>query len=81
MQPAPIGQDRLGRSHKGGLGIVGGLNLGGSVELVHNPVEVMNLAMEKGAAMALFPVSCRQALVDLAMRALNRSATSMLPML
>jgi hypothetical protein len=26
--------------------IVGGLNLGGSVALVHNPVEVMELAME-----------------------------------
>jgi ATP-dependent Lon protease len=55
----------LGRSLKGGLAIVGGLNLGGSVELVHNPVDVMELAMEKGAGMALLPVSCRRALVDL----------------
>jgi ATP-dependent Lon protease len=55
----------LGRSLKGGLAIVGGLNLGGSVELVHNPIEVMELAMEKGAGMVLLPVSCRRALVDL----------------
>jgi ATP-dependent Lon protease len=55
----------LARSLKGGLAIVGGLNLGGSVELVHNPVEVMELAMEKGAGMVLLPVSCRRALVDL----------------
>jgi ATP-dependent Lon protease len=55
----------LGRSLKGGLAIVGGLNLGGSVELVHNPIEVMELAMEKGAGMVLIPVACRRALVDL----------------
>jgi ATP-dependent Lon protease len=55
----------LGRSPKGGLAIVGGLNLGGSVEPVRNPVEVMELAMEKGAQMVLLPVSCRRALVDL----------------
>jgi len=55
----------LGRSLKGGLAIVGGLNLGGSVELVHNPIEVMELAMEKGAGMVLLPVSCRRALLDL----------------
>jgi ATP-dependent Lon protease len=55
----------LGRSLKGGLAIVGGLNLGGSVEQVHNPVEVMELAMEKGAGMVLLPVSCRRMLVDL----------------
>jgi ATP-dependent Lon protease len=42
-----------------------GLNLDGSVELVHNPIEVMELAMEKGAGMMLLPVSCRRALVDL----------------
>ena len=30
---------------------MGGLNLGGSVESVHNPIEVMELAMEKGAGM------------------------------
>ncbi len=55
----------LSRSLKGGLAIVGGLNLGGSVEPVHDPVEVMELAMEKGAGMVLLPVSCRRALVDL----------------
>jgi ATP-dependent Lon protease len=37
----------LGCSLKGGLAKVGALDLGGSVELVHNPIEVMELAMEK----------------------------------
>ena len=55
----------LGRSLKGGLVIVGGINLGGSIEPVHNPVDVVELAMEKGAGMVLLPVSCRRALVDL----------------
>ena len=55
----------LGRSVKGGLVIVGGLNLGGSLEQVNNPVDVVELAMEKGAGMVLLPVSCRRALVDL----------------
>ncbi len=50
---------------KGGLVIVGGLNLGGSLEQVNNPVEVVELAMEKGAGMVLLPVSCRRSLVDL----------------
>jgi ATP-dependent Lon protease len=45
----------LARSLKGGLATVGGLNLGGSVELVHDPIEVMELAMEKGAGMVLVP--------------------------
>ena len=53
----------LAPSLKGDLAIVGGLNLGGSVELVHNPIEVMELAMEKGAGMVLLPVSCRRVLV------------------
>jgi ATP-dependent Lon protease len=39
----------LGRLLKGGLAIVGGLNLGGSVELVHYPIEVM----AEGAGMVL----------------------------
>jgi len=55
----------LGRSLKGGLAIVDGLNLGGSVELVHNRIEVMELAKEKGAGMVRLPVSSRRALVDL----------------
>lgn len=55
----------LARPLRGGLVIVGGLNLGGSVETVPNPVDVVELAMEKGAGTVLMPVACRRHLVDL----------------
>ncbi len=44
------------RSVKGGLIIVGALNLGGSVELIPNPVSVAELAVEKGATTLLMPI-------------------------
>ncbi len=53
------------RSTKGGLIIVGALNLGGSVEMIPNPVAVAELAVEKGAAQILMPVSARRQLLDL----------------
>lgn len=53
------------RSVKGGLIIVGALNLGGSVELIPNPVTVAELAVEKGAATLLMPISSRKQLFDL----------------
>jgi ATP-dependent Lon protease len=55
----------LGRSLKGGTIIVGGINLGGSIEPIHNPIDVVELALEKGASTVMMPVSCRRALVDL----------------
>lgn len=55
----------LGKPLKGGLAIVGGLNLGGSLEPVHNPVDVVEHAMSKGAIAVLLPVSARRALADL----------------
>ena len=55
----------LGRSLKGGIIIVGGINLGGSIEPIHNPIDVVELALEKGATTIMMPVSCRRALVDL----------------
>ena len=48
-----------------GLAIVGGISLGGSIELVHNPVDVVEHARSKGASAILMPVSCRCQLVDL----------------
>ena len=45
--------------------IVGGINLGGSIEPIHNPIDVVELALEKGAATVMMPVSCRRMLVDL----------------
>jgi ATP-dependent Lon protease len=62
----------VARPLKGGLAIVGGLNLGGSVETVHNAIDVVELAMEKGAAIVLMPVACRRQLVDLSDEAAAR---------
>ena len=53
------------RSVKGGLIIVGVLNLGGSVEMVPNPVAVAELAVEKGAVTLLMPISSRKQLFEL----------------
>jgi len=55
----------LNKSLKGGLIAVGGLNLGGTVEPVYNAVDVTELAVEKGAATVLLPVSSRRQLNDL----------------
>lgn len=53
------------RSIKGGLVVVGALNLGGSVELIPNPVAVAELAVEKGATTLLMPIAARRLLFDL----------------
>ncbi|MFH1843438.1 MAG: BREX system Lon protease-like protein BrxL [bacterium] len=56
----------LERSTRGGTIIVGQLNLGGSVEMIQNPVEIAELAVDKKAATLLMPVAARRALNDLA---------------
>jgi ATP-dependent Lon protease len=50
---------------RGGLVVVGNINLGGSIDQVHNPVIIAEMAFEKGATSLLMPVSCRKQLVDL----------------
>ncbi len=55
----------LQKNLKGGLVVVGGLNLGGSVDPLYNVVSVAELAVEKGATILLAPVSARKQLVDL----------------
>lgn len=55
----------LKRSVRGGLIIVGEINLGGSIEPVHNAVTIAEIAIEKGATALLMPVACRRQLVDL----------------
>ncbi|MFC5438620.1 BREX system Lon protease-like protein BrxL [Rhodanobacter ginsenosidimutans] len=55
----------LKRSVRGGLIIVGEINLGGSIEPVHNAVTIAEIAVEKGAGSLLMPVACRRQLVDL----------------
>jgi ATP-dependent Lon protease len=37
------------------------VNLGGSIEIVHNPLDFVELAIEKGVADVLMPVPCRRA--------------------
>ncbi len=55
----------LKKSARGGLVIVGEINLGGSVEPIHNPVSIAEIAVEKGATALLMPVGCRRQLFDL----------------
>ena len=55
----------LKRSVRGGLIVVGEINLGGSIEPVHNPVTIAEIAVEKGAGALLMPVGCRRQLFDL----------------
>lgn len=50
---------------KGGLAIVGTLNLGGSLDLVYNAVDMAELAVEKGAKTLLIPINARKQLNDL----------------
>jgi ATP-dependent Lon protease len=55
----------LGKSLKGGLIAVGGLNLGGGLDPVYNAVNVAELAVEKGATTLLIPISARRQLNEL----------------
>ena len=55
----------LETSLKGGLTVVGALNLGGSVEPLANAVGVVEVAVEKGADTVLIPVSARRQLIEL----------------
>lgn len=56
---------RMKRSVRGGLIIVGEINLGGSIEPIHNAVTIAEIADERGATLLLMPVACRRQLVDL----------------
>jgi ATP-dependent Lon protease len=55
----------LQKSIKGGLIVIGGMNLGGSINPVHNAVSVVELAVEKGASLLLMPISSRRQLFEL----------------
>jgi ATP-dependent Lon protease len=55
----------LERSIKGGLVIIGQINLGGSIDLVYNAVNLAELAVEKGATTLLVPLNARKQLNDL----------------
>ena len=55
----------LGRNTRGGTIVIGALNLGGSIEMLHNAVQVAELAVDKQAQTLLMPVSARRQLNDL----------------
>lgn len=55
----------LSRSLRGGLAVVGGLTIGGSLEPVYNAASIAELALEKNAQTVLFPVSARRQLNEL----------------
>ncbi len=55
----------LQKSLKGGMVVAGGLNLGGSMEPIYNPVSLVEIAIEKGAASILMPIASRRQLNEL----------------
>jgi ATP-dependent Lon protease len=55
----------INKSLRGGLVVVGQLNLGGSLDVLHNAIDVMELAVEKGASIVLMPITSRKQLFDL----------------
>jgi len=55
----------LEKSLKGGLVIVGQLNLGGSIDNLYNAINLTELAIEKGASTLLVPLNARKQLNDL----------------
>jgi len=55
----------LKKSVKGGLIVVGEINLGGSIEPISSAANIAELAVEKGASSLLMPVAARRQLYDL----------------
>ncbi|MBT3269426.1 peptidase, partial [Candidatus Poribacteria bacterium] len=55
----------LERSTRGAMILVGPLSLGGSMDVIANPVEMAELAVDKQASTLLMPVSARRGLNDL----------------
>jgi ATP-dependent Lon protease len=55
----------LERNTRGGTILVGPLNLGGSIEMLRNPVAIAELAVDKKATTLLMPVAARRQLNDL----------------
>lgn len=55
----------LEKNTKGGLVVLGSLNLGGSLDMIYNAVNIAELAVEKGASTLLIPLNARKQLNDL----------------
>lgn len=63
----------LEKSLKGGMVVVGGLNLGGSMEPVFNASTLVEIAVEKGAVHVLMPISASKQLNDCRTTCLQKS--------
>ena len=55
----------INKSLRGGVVVVGSLNLGGSIDPLYNAIDVVEIAVERGASVVLIPVSSRKQLFDL----------------
>ena len=55
----------INKSLRGGLFVVGGINLGGSIDPLHNAIDVVEFAFERGASVVLMPVSSRKQFFEL----------------
>jgi ATP-dependent Lon protease len=55
----------LEKNIRGGLIVVGQLNLGGSLDTIYNAVNLAELSVEKGATILLIPLNARKQLNDL----------------
>lgn len=55
----------LERNTRGSTIVVGPLNLGGSMEMLQNPIAIVELAVDKKASTVLMPVAARRLLNDL----------------
>jgi ATP-dependent Lon protease len=55
----------LGKNTRGGTILVGALNLGGSIDMIPNAIQVAELAIDKQAQTLLMPVAARRQLNDL----------------
>jgi ATP-dependent Lon protease len=55
----------LGKNTRGGTIVVGALNLGRSIDLIPNAVQIVELAIDKQAQTVLVPVAARRQLNDL----------------
>ncbi len=60
-----LGGALIERSVRGGLIIAGSLNVGGSVDMIPNPLAVAAVGIEKGAVALLMPISSRRQLFEL----------------
>ena len=55
----------INKSLRGGLVMVGGINLGGSVDPLHNAIDVVERTVEKSESVVLMPVYARKQLFEL----------------